>query len=220
MGFRSGLVSKAKRMFAPSPTKDKSLNGKDPVGGFDLRVNSVEHDPDFAGNAEEIFFDSWAWLDSDCEDDFFSVNGDFTPSRGSTPDYQRRAPAVNTVIFTDRLSDTKSEPSPTSRRKLADLFQEKLQDEKTVSEQTAVEDKLDINMKPIKYNLNGNQTLKLVDVTPSKSEGSSVEATPGSYPKKNKGKTGNAARCCFPSLVRTFIADERRQKMSPDPCAA
>jgi len=28
-----------------------------------------------AGNKEEMFFDSRAWLDSDCEDDFFSVNG-------------------------------------------------------------------------------------------------------------------------------------------------
>lgn len=29
----------------------------------------------FAGSKEETFFDSQAWLDSDCEDDFFSVNG-------------------------------------------------------------------------------------------------------------------------------------------------
>ncbi|CAA6664069.1 unnamed protein product [Spirodela intermedia] len=39
------------------------------------------------GNGE-IFFDSRAWLDSDCEDDFFSINGDFTPSQGSTPNHQ------------------------------------------------------------------------------------------------------------------------------------
>ena len=29
----------------------------------------------FAGSKDEAFFDSRAWLDSDCEDDFFSVNG-------------------------------------------------------------------------------------------------------------------------------------------------
>ena len=28
-----------------------------------------------AGSKEEAFFDSKAWLDSDCEDDFYSVNG-------------------------------------------------------------------------------------------------------------------------------------------------
>ncbi|KAK7300190.1 hypothetical protein RJT34_11027 [Clitoria ternatea] len=32
------------------------------------------------GSKDETFFDSRAWLDSDCEDDFFRVNGDFTPS--------------------------------------------------------------------------------------------------------------------------------------------
>lgn len=29
----------------------------------------------YAGSKEEIFFDSRAWLDSDCDDDFYSVNG-------------------------------------------------------------------------------------------------------------------------------------------------
>lgn len=29
----------------------------------------------FAGSKEEIFFDSQPWLESDCEDDFYSVNG-------------------------------------------------------------------------------------------------------------------------------------------------
>jgi hypothetical protein len=29
----------------------------------------------FAGSKEETFFDSQAWLESDCEDDYFSVNG-------------------------------------------------------------------------------------------------------------------------------------------------
>lgn len=30
---------------------------------------------DHAGSKDDVFFDSRAWLDSDCEDDFFSVNG-------------------------------------------------------------------------------------------------------------------------------------------------
>lgn len=29
----------------------------------------------FAGSKDETFFDSQPWLESDCEDDFFSVNG-------------------------------------------------------------------------------------------------------------------------------------------------
>lgn len=29
----------------------------------------------YAGSKEEVFFDSQAWLDSDCDDDFHSVRG-------------------------------------------------------------------------------------------------------------------------------------------------
>jgi hypothetical protein len=29
----------------------------------------------FAGSKDEMFFESRGWLDSDCEDDFHSVNG-------------------------------------------------------------------------------------------------------------------------------------------------
>lgn len=32
-----------------------------------------------AGSKEETFFDSQPWLDSDCDDDFFSVNGGKNP---------------------------------------------------------------------------------------------------------------------------------------------
>ncbi|GAB4848003.1 hypothetical protein Ancab_002663 [Ancistrocladus abbreviatus] len=50
-----------------------------------------------AGTKEETFFDSQAWLESDCDDDFYSVNGDFTPSRGSPPVHGSAAgsPRVN-----------------------------------------------------------------------------------------------------------------------------
>uniref|UniRef100_A0A7C8YMX9 Uncharacterized protein n=1 Tax=Opuntia streptacantha TaxID=393608 RepID=A0A7C8YMX9_OPUST len=36
------------------------------------------------GSREETFYDTQAWLESDCDDDFYSVDGDFS-SRGSTP---------------------------------------------------------------------------------------------------------------------------------------
>ncbi|KAG8084232.1 hypothetical protein GUJ93_ZPchr0010g9470 [Zizania palustris] len=61
----------------------------------------------FAGSKDETFFDSRAWLDSECEDDFYSVNGDFTPSRGNTSNYQPRTQKVMSNVFVpDNVHDT------------------------------------------------------------------------------------------------------------------
>ncbi|KAA0034204.1 hypothetical protein IC582_023285 [Cucumis melo] len=66
------------------------------------------------GKGDEIFFDSQAWLDSD-NDDFFSVNGDNTPSCGNTPLWR-----PNTIEAP--LADPSS---PKQRKKLLfELFQE------------------------------------------------------------------------------------------------
>ncbi|MED6132265.1 hypothetical protein PIB30_017532 [Stylosanthes scabra] len=73
------------------------------------------------GSKEEAFFDSKAWLDSDCEDDFYSVNGDFTPSRGTTPVHHTfRTPSAN------RGSGSTAESSPEKKKKLLELFQESM----------------------------------------------------------------------------------------------
>ncbi|KAM0058326.1 hypothetical protein Hdeb2414_s0005g00168971 [Helianthus debilis subsp. tardiflorus] len=70
---------------------------------------------------EEVFFDSQAWLDSDYEDDFMSVNGDFTPSRSNTP--------VHHSLISSRTNGSISQPSPPpppreKRKRLLDLFKE------------------------------------------------------------------------------------------------
>ncbi|KAJ6424080.1 hypothetical protein OIU84_024956 [Salix udensis] len=69
-----------------SSKKDKLVTPESPIND---NKHSTANPPiktfgDF-GSKEESFFDSRAWIDSDCEDDFYSVNGDFTPSRGNTP---------------------------------------------------------------------------------------------------------------------------------------
>lgn len=38
-------------------------------------LSDTKSDDGHAGSKEETFFDSQAWLDSDCDDDFMSVNG-------------------------------------------------------------------------------------------------------------------------------------------------
>ncbi|KAI3754427.1 hypothetical protein L1987_54210 [Smallanthus sonchifolius] len=87
------------------------------------------------GSREEAFFDSQAWLDSDYEDEFMSVNGEFTPSRGNSPVHHnltQGTPRVNVgATFTnpnEPLGST-SQPSPIpteKRRRLLDLFKESL----------------------------------------------------------------------------------------------
>ncbi|CAH1420537.1 unnamed protein product [Lactuca virosa] len=69
------------------------------------------------GSKEETFFDSQAWLESDCDDDFMSVNGEFTPSnsRGNTPVHHKFS--------------NKHEASPNGSEKkmrLSDLFKDSL----------------------------------------------------------------------------------------------
>ncbi|KAJ8424031.1 hypothetical protein Cgig2_024958 [Carnegiea gigantea] len=52
----------------------------------------------FLGSKEETFYDTQAWLESDCDDDFYSVDGDFS-SRGSTPAHSAvGTPRLNRVF--------------------------------------------------------------------------------------------------------------------------
>lgn len=76
------------------------------------------------GSKDESFFEARPWLDSDSEDDFQSVRGDFTPSRGSTstPDHQMQ------TSFALQLSADKPNPSLMDKKqRLLELLQEKQQ---------------------------------------------------------------------------------------------
>jgi len=166
------------------------------------------------GSKDETFFDSRAWLDSDCDDDFFSVNGDFTPSRGTTPNNQTsillRTKSDKTLAF-DKLPNAKSEPSPTGRKKLSDLFQE-------TAEPNASDEKLETNEEQD----SSNQTKSEQPLDRANSKTNSELSTP-SRELKNKKKAGEkTAQCCFPSLSlgQSFSCSERSQKMSPVHCSA
>jgi len=217
-----------KKQFLASTTKAKAANGKGggvaPVGdGFGDLNSKIEAEqqrggfgpksPD-SGSNDEMFFESRAWLDSDCEDDFYSVNGDFTPSRGSTPNYQPRTQTVMTNIFRpDNLDKSKSsEPSPTGRRKLAELLQEPMQN--------GDEESTDVSK-------NEKQQLQSVAVDgkpvseSTSSSACSTEPTRTVVTKSRKEKAWYTGRCCLPSFVHSLTLDEgeRGQKVSSRPCA-
>uniref|UniRef100_A0ACD5UQP7 Uncharacterized protein n=1 Tax=Avena sativa TaxID=4498 RepID=A0ACD5UQP7_AVESA len=74
----------------------------------------------YGGSKDESFFEARPWLDSDSKDDFQSVRGDFTPSRGSTPDHQMQ--------FAARLSvDRPNTSLMDKKQRLLELLQEKQQ---------------------------------------------------------------------------------------------
>ncbi|CAA7400592.1 unnamed protein product [Spirodela intermedia] len=102
------------------------LSSRKATAPLPLPMGKLSNGPGHAAEGNgEIFFDSRAWLDSDCEDDFFSINGDFTPSQGSTPNHQLGSamkPKLEGSLGFDGLSDTQSEPSP--RKKLAEFLHE------------------------------------------------------------------------------------------------
>ncbi|KAI3813090.1 hypothetical protein L1987_17806 [Smallanthus sonchifolius] len=81
------------------------------------------------GSKEETFFDSQAWLDSDYEDEFMSVNGEFTPSRGNTPVHHSLIPTrANTSIGHVEPLGSMAQPSPAPRKRLLDFFKESRRD--------------------------------------------------------------------------------------------
>uniref|UniRef100_A0A7N0UQ04 Uncharacterized protein n=1 Tax=Kalanchoe fedtschenkoi TaxID=63787 RepID=A0A7N0UQ04_KALFE len=99
-----------------------------------------------AGSSKEaVFFDSQPWLESD--DDFYSVNGDFTPSStpfsGNTPSH-RSISATPPHPTDSTVADYKLAQSPAKRRKsLSELFKESEDEEGSNQELSSSEKETD-----------------------------------------------------------------------------
>uniref|UniRef100_A0A0E0KPM5 Uncharacterized protein n=1 Tax=Oryza punctata TaxID=4537 RepID=A0A0E0KPM5_ORYPU len=112
------------------PASSPSAGAGGSGGAADVADESPDQDSTRNGSKDESFFEARPWLDSDSEDDFHSVRGDFTPSRGTTPDHQRQSP------FAGRISVDRSEPSLIEKKqRLLELLQEKQQyDDESVAD--------------------------------------------------------------------------------------
>ncbi|KAL6622889.1 hypothetical protein ACP70R_032768 [Stipagrostis hirtigluma subsp. patula] len=107
-------------------------NGEKKVDGGGVGSNSRQVVPetrfasiDYGSSIDESFFEARPWLDSDCEDDFYSVNGDLTPARSIASQNSKTIPSGPPKLLT--LGEIlKAEPlnEPTPQRKLADLLRE------------------------------------------------------------------------------------------------
>ncbi|KAM7506506.1 hypothetical protein LguiA_016959 [Lonicera macranthoides] len=154
-----------------------------------------------SGSKEETFFDSQAWLESDCEDDFLSVNGDFTPSCGNTPVHHTLptgmgTPPVNKVELAPAF---KPELSPThKRKKLSDLFKESVRGARNVEQENTLADQ------------NGNSFLSRANSVPGS------ERTPYRDSKSRRWKSLRGVQCCLPSILTSRSYSESKKKMSPN----
>ncbi|KAK4426065.1 hypothetical protein Salat_1375000 [Sesamum alatum] len=223
INLRLSVQSKNDNLLIPSPVKEKpdTLNGGDRTVAH-LPLNSRCSPPRFpnSGSKDEPFFDSQPWLESDCEDDFLSVNGDFTPSRGSTPVHHKfssgnppanKAPAIGATL------GSVPEPSPPDKKKrLSELFKESLRHQDEDDDNTATVE----NVVPDKVKAEATNPVpgKSTDGTPRfsgvNSEGGS-ERTPNGVLLEADEKPLKSAQCCLPRLLPTRSFSERKKKMSP-----
>ncbi|XP_008231142.1 PREDICTED: uncharacterized protein At3g27210 isoform X1 [Prunus mume] len=208
MKLRLSFGSKTDKLVTPPfPVNDKLVNGDRPINDPPIKSHwspsrSATAFRDYAGSREEAFFDTKPWLDSDCEDDFYSVNGDFTPSRGNTPVHHSLSVGssrMNKTPFEDRIPG----PSPTEKKKkLLELFQESFKNDEDA----------DNAVKPTTPSL----PPKSVNGTPvpATNSVSSSEWTANGDVATEKEKPIRSVQCCLPSLV-SCRSSSQRKKMSP-----
>ncbi|KAK6793173.1 hypothetical protein RDI58_006626 [Solanum bulbocastanum] len=178
----------------PSPLQQKPTHrSSPPVAAF----------PDF-GSKEETFFDSQAWLDSDCEDDFLSVNGDFTPSRGSTPVHPSLA--GNLEGNRDAPASFQQSLPQEKKKRLSELFSESLRSE-LINEQNVMNTKKETAF-------TGDQVPpRSTPGTPYASVCNSERIPNGEL--RSDVKSSKPAQCCLPRLLSSRSFSERRKRMSP-----
>ncbi|XP_019153526.1 PREDICTED: uncharacterized protein At3g27210-like isoform X1 [Ipomoea nil] len=207
MKLRVVVGSKNSMAVNPSPVKHE----RSTVNGVDCKL--ADHHPPIShpspsrlatasldfGSKEETFFDSQIYLESDCEDDFYSVKGDFTPSRGNTPVHQTisaGALKVNGSPFVERAAAATSVPqtqiSPTEKKKrLAELFKESLGGDQEFNALGAAKSTLGTPYSSACSNTSPSQELK------------------------HAPKSAKTGQCCLPKLLSRRSFNERNKVTSP-----
>ncbi|KAB2084785.1 putative -like protein [Gossypium arboreum] len=201
----------------PSPVKEKPAAAN---GHFALESQSSSTFKDL-GSKDETFFDSRAYLDSDCEDDFVSVNGDFTPPHSNTPVHRSFFVGTSQVnkVGDDGSPGSVSETSPSGKKKkLVELFQESIRDDHDTTEPNTSSNQDTATEKIVKPTIQDILPPKSVDGTPYVSGANSCCSSERTVNGDNpifKEKPLRSVQCCLPSLVSCSSFSERKKKMSP-----
>ncbi|CAN4082298.1 unnamed protein product [Withania somnifera] len=215
MKFRLVFASKTDKLVSPSPIKDKPLDNAeiklpDPqVKPQPSPVLPVTSFSDY-GSKEETFFDSQAWLETDCDDDFYSVKGDFTPSvgntpsRGNTPVHRGLAAGNllgNRTSFVERPPASLPQSSPIHKRKnLLELFKESSRNRNPSQQDNQNGQAAGLQLPP-----------KSTSSTPNVQVSSGKSTPVGKF--KIEAESPRSVQCCLPKLSNSF--KERRKSMSP-----
>uniref|UniRef100_A0A0E0MLZ9 Uncharacterized protein n=1 Tax=Oryza punctata TaxID=4537 RepID=A0A0E0MLZ9_ORYPU len=137
-----GKSSKAKKSSsAPFQSREKIAANVETVAAGS---NSRQVAPDdnmplgaagYASSRDEVFFEACPWLDSDCEDEFYSINGDGTPARSFRTNSScnhviqpeaRKLPTLGAILKAEPLRQPEQQtPSSPTTMRLADLLRER-----------------------------------------------------------------------------------------------
>ncbi|KAE8690818.1 putative Serine-threonine protein kinase, plant-type [Hibiscus syriacus] len=156
------------------------------------------------GKAEERFFDSQPWLDSDC-DDFFSVNGDSVSSSCNSPNHQKSFRENSKPDKNQSLDHGVPAESPTDTKKLLiELFRESVND-----------DDANDNNDPSSKQRSKNEpsTTSPYESIPNSAHSSGTTPHRGCLPRNDK--PAQSAQRCLPSFVRNTSFGERKKRLSP-----
>ncbi|KAJ6721632.1 hypothetical protein OIU85_024696 [Salix viminalis] len=161
------------------------------------------------------FFDSHPWIESDCED-YLSVDGDFTPSCGTTPIHQGsyiETPPREEPLCIITSARSLAEPSPADMKKqLFELFRENISGEEANGNRSFQDT---ANGKPITAYLPPKCTSRS-PYQSAESSARSSETTLHRDPRSaGKEKPTHSAHCCLPNVVRGLSLSERKKGLSP-----
>ncbi|KAL9669164.1 hypothetical protein QQ045_006706 [Rhodiola kirilowii] len=132
MGVCFSSASVGQKLSSPSTKSKSRVDDVDKPTSVDVDANCGMPSAKFRtlGSKDDIFVDSQPSLESDAEDEFFSVNGDLTPSRtpysSSIPNPMHRNLSVASSDFNeDKVVGCKLSQTSSKRLKnLSELFRE------------------------------------------------------------------------------------------------
>jgi len=141
MRFRRGKSSSKAKKGSAAAAPWQNGERKVVVDGAGAGSNSRQVAPDTGfgdvddgSSRDETFFEATPWLESDCEDDFYSVNGDLTPARSLASQTSRVAPCAATTKDLPTLgailkAEPLRPPPAQQTRNLGDLLREPQDDD-------------------------------------------------------------------------------------------